>query len=358
VQAMAEPADVLDYERLASGSMSEMAWEYFRGGAGDELTVRWNVEAYQRIRLLPRALVDVSQLDTRVRLLGRELPHPILLAPVAYQRLLNPRGEVATKEGANAAEATMVLSTFSTISLEEVAAVGGRPPWFQFYVGPNRDVTVELLRRVEAAGYEAVVLTVDSPVLGARYRESRSNFALPSGMVKANFKDMPMASGSHRPRDGDIYSDLLDAKLTWKDVDWLKSQTRLPVILKGILDPEDAARAVDLGVAGVIVSNHGGRVLDTVPATIDILPAIVERVEARIPVLVDGGIRRGTDVLKAIALGASAVLVGRPYAFGLAVGGAGGVTRVVNMLGSEFKMAMALTGRPSIATIDASVIIR
>jgi 4-hydroxymandelate oxidase len=358
VWAMAEPIDVLEYERLASASMSEMAWEYFRGGAGDELTVRWNHEAYQRIRLLPRALVDVSQLDTRVRLLGRDLPHPILLAPVAYQRLLNPRGELATKEGANASGATMVLSTFSTTSLEDVASVGGRAPWFQFYIGPDRDVTLGFLRRVEAAGYETVVLTVDTPVLGARYREWRSNFALPPGMEKANFKGMPVGLGSHRPNENDIYSDVLDPKLTWKDVDWLRSQTRLPVILKGILNPDDAARAADSGVAGVIVSNHGGRVLDTVPSTIDVLPAIVARVDGRLPVLIDGGVRRGTDILKAIALGATAVLVGRPYAFGLAVGGADGVARIVNILRREFEMAMALTGRPSIAAIDASVILR
>lgn len=355
---MADPVDVLDYERLASGSMSELAWEFFRGGAGDELTVRWNYEAYQRIRLLPRALVDVSRLDTRVTLLGRELPHPILLAPVAYQRLLNPRGELATKEGANAAEATMVLSIFSTTTLEEVAAVGGRSPWFQFYIGPDRDITVSLLRRVEAAGYEALVLTIDTPVLGARYREWRTNFGLPPGMEKANLRDMPAGAGSHRPKGRDIYSDVLDPKLTWKDVEWLRSQTRLPVILKGILNPDDAAKAVDAGVAAVIVSNHGGRVLDTVPATIDILPAIVARVSGRLPVLVDGGIRRGTDILKAKALGASAVLIGRPYAFGLAVGGAEGVTRIVNMLRRELEMAMALTGRPSLAAIDPSVILR
>lgn len=338
--------------------MSELAWEFFRGGAGDELTVRWNYEAYQRIRLLPRALVDVSRLDTRVTLLGRELPHPILLAPVAYQRLLNPRGELATKEGANAAEATMVLSIFSTTTLEEVAAVGGRSPWFQFYIGPDRDITVSLLRRVEAAGYEALVLTIDTPVLGARYREWRTNFGLPPGMEKANLRDMPAGAGSHRPKGRDIYSDVLDPKLTWKDVEWLRSQTRLPVILKGILNPDDAAKAVDAGVAAVIVSNHGGRVLDTVPATIDILPAIVARVSGRLPVLVDGGIRRGTDILKAKALGASAVLIGRPYAFGLAVGGAEGVTRIVNMLRRELEMAMALTGRPSLAAIDPSVILR
>ncbi len=338
--------------------MSRMAWEYFSGGAGDELTMRWNHEAYERIRLLPRNLVDVSHLDTRVTLFGRQLPHPILLAPIAYQRLLHPKGELAAVEGADAAEATLVLSTYSTTTLEEVASAARRPPWFQLYIHPDRDFTLKLLRRTEDAGYEAVVLTVDTPILGARYRESRVNFALPPGIEKANLRDLPGASGSHRPVGQGIYSTVLDPGLTWKDVQWLRSQTRLPVILKGILGAADAGRAVDEGASGLIVSNHGGRVLDTVPATIDVLPAIVAKVASRIPVFVDGGIRRGTDVLKALASGASAVFVGRPYVFGLAVGGAGGVTRVVNILRRELEMAMALTGRTSIASIDDSVIYR
>jgi 4-hydroxymandelate oxidase len=354
---MPEPVDISDYERLAPERMSRMAWEYFSGGAGDELTLRWNNEAYGRIRLLPRHLVDVSRLDTRVNLLGRELPHPILLAPIAYQRLVHPEGELATVKGANAAEATMVLSTFSTTTLEEVASASLRPPWFQLYVQPDRGFTESLVRRAEEAGYEALVLTVDTPILGARHRESRVAFALPPGIEKQNFKSLPGASGSHRPKGHEIYSDLLDPKLTWRDVDWLRSRTRLPVFLKGILNTDDAGRAVDAGVSGLIVSNHGGRVLDTVPATIDVLAPIAARVAGRMPVLVDGGIRRGTDVLKALALGATAVLVGRPYVYGLAVGGAEGVERVVRIIRREFEMALALTGRPTIASIDSSVIL-
>jgi 4-hydroxymandelate oxidase len=353
-----DPVDLLDYERLAPARMSEMAWEFFGSGAADEITLHWNVDAYGRIRLMPRVLVDVSSLDTRVTLFGRTRAHPILLAPVAYQKLLHPGGEVATAEGARAAEATMVLSSFSTTTLEEVASAAGHPLWFQLYVNPDRDLTVNLLRRVEASGYEAVVLTVDTPILGARYREVRAGFALPPGMEKANFRDLPSGSGSHRPTGRNIYSDVLDASLSWKDVEWLRSQTRLPVLLKGILNPDDAGRAVDAGASGLIVSNHGGRVLDTVPATIDALPAVASRVAGRIPVLVDGGIRRGTDVLKALACGASAVLVGRPYAFGLAVGGAEGVAHVVNILRREFEMAMALTGRTSVGAIDGTVIVR
>jgi 4-hydroxymandelate oxidase len=353
-----EPVDIQDYESLASGCMSKMAWEFLSGGAGDELTIRWNREAYDRIRLLPRNLVDVSRLDTRVTLLRRELPHPVLLAPVACQRLVHPDGEVAAAKGAAAADATMVLSTFSTVALEEVAAAATSPLWLQLYIQPDRGFTRELLRRAETARYEALVLTVDTPILGARHREARINFALPPGIEKANFKGLSGASASHRPKGRDIYSEMLDPGLTWKDVDWLRSQTQLPVFLKGILGAADAARAVEAGASGIIVSNHGGRVLDTVPATIDALPAIVGKVAGRLPVLVDGGIRRGTDVLKALALGASAVCIGRPYVFGLAVGGAEGVARVIQILRREFEMAMALTGRTSTASIDLSVIFR
>lgn len=335
-----------------------MAWEYINGGAADELTLRWNEEAYGRIRLCPRNLVDVSALDTRVTLFGRELPCPILLAPVAYQRLMHPDGELATVKGAAAAGATMVLSTFSTVTLEKVAAAATQPLWFQLYVQPDREFTRDLVRRAESAGYQALVVTVDTPVLGPRYRELRTRFTLPPGLERANLKGLATATGGHRPSERAIYSATLDPKLTWQDIAWLRSLTRLPVLLKGVMNAADAGRAVDEGAAGLIVSNHGGRNLDTVPATIDALPEVVAKVAGRVPVLADGGIRRGTDVLKALGAGASAVLIGRPYVYGLAVGGAAGVTHVLNILRCEFEMAMALTGKTSVAAIDGSVIWR
>jgi 4-hydroxymandelate oxidase len=351
-----EPADLFDYARLAPAHMSTIASEYINGGAADELSMKWNRESYDRIRLRPRILVDVSNLDTRVTLFGRELPFPILLAPTAYHKLAHPEGEVATAKGAGAAGATFVVSTSATTSLEEIAQVAKRPLWFQLYVQPDRDFTRSLIQRAEASGCQALVVTVDSPVLGPRYRETRSKFTLPPGVERANLKGLKTATGGHRPTEMNIYSALLDPKLTWKEIEWLRSVTKLPMLLKGILTAEDAARGADLGASAIIVSNHGGRNLDTLPATIDALPEVAGRINGRVPVLVDGGIRRGTDVLKAIALGASAVLIGRPYLHGLAVGGAEGVTRVINILRREFEMAMALTGRTSLAQIDGSVI--
>jgi 4-hydroxymandelate oxidase len=350
--------DVSDYERLAPERMSKMAWEYISAGAGDELTLRWNREAYERLRLRPRVLVDISKLDTRVTLLGREHRVPLLLAPTAYHKLAHAEGEIATAKGAAAADVTMVVSTSATTSLEDVAAAAKAPLWFQLYVNPSRDYSRDLIRRAEAARYEALVITVDQQVLGTRSRETRSRFTLPPGMERANLKGLEIATGAQRPNESTIYSRLLDPSLTWKEIVALRDTTKMPMILKGIMTGDDAAQAVDAGAAAIIVSNHGGRVLDTVPATIEALPEVVARVGGRVPVLVDGGIRRGTDMLKALALGASAVLIGRPYLYGLAVGGADGVAKVINLLRREFEMAMALTGRTSLKAIDASVIWR
>jgi len=345
--------DLTDFERAAKTVMQPMTWEYVSGAAADEITLRWNHEAYEKIRLMPRALVDVSQLDTRITLLGRELAFPILLAPTAYQKISHPDGELATVKGAGDANATMVLSSFSTVTLEEVAAAAQTPLWFQLYVQPDREFTRELVHRAETAGYQALVVTVDTPVLGPRYRELRAKFSPPE---RPNLRGLKGATGAQRPTEQSIFSAVLDPKLTWKDIEWLRSITKLPVLLKGIINPDDATRAVESGAAGILVSNHGARNLDTGPATIEALPRVIEKAGGKLPVLVDGGIRRGTDVLKALALGANAVLIGRPYVYGLAVDGARGVTRTVNILRRELEAAMALCGRTSIASIDRTVI--
>jgi 4-hydroxymandelate oxidase len=348
-----EPVCLRDFEPLAKAKMSAIGWEYINSGAADEHTLRWNEEAYQRIRLKPQVLVDVSKLDTRVVLFGQEHNFPILLAPTASQQLTHPEGELATIRGAGAAGATLVLSTFSNASLEDVAALAKSPLWFQIYSQPDHGFTRDLIQRAEAAGCRAFCLTVDTPVSGARDRETRANVqSLP----------WPNLSGLSGVGDGvhvdslAIFSSVLDATLSWKDVERLCSLVKVPLLLKGVLNPEDADRAVKTGVSGIMVSNHGGRNLDTVPATIDALPQVAERVAGRVPVLVDGGIRRGTDVLKALALGANAVLIGRPYLYGLGAAGEAGVAKVVNILQRELQMAMALTGRTTIGSIDRSVL--
>ncbi|MEO7029246.1 MAG: alpha-hydroxy acid oxidase [Acidobacteriaceae bacterium] len=352
-EAGSEPVCLTDFEPLAKAKMPPRVWEFLTAGAGDELTLRWNREAYERIRLKPRVLVDVSRLDTRVTLFGQEQAFPILLAPVAAQTLEHPEGELATARGAGAAQATMVLSSFSGTSLEDVSAVAKRPLWFQLYAQTDRGFTRELVQRAEAAGYRALCLTVDTPVTGARNREARAHVELPP---LPNLRGMKEATGGVQTGSQQLGGGVLDAALNWKDVEWLRSFAKVPLLLKGVLNPEDADEAVKVGVAGIIVSNHGGRNLDTVPATIDALPHVADKVGGRVPVLVDGGIRRGTDVLKAIALGANAVLIGRPYVFGLAANGEAGVKRVLNILQREFQLAMALTGRTTIASIDRSVI--
>ena len=355
-EAPAGAVSLSDFEALARERVPRMAFEYISGGAADEITLRWNRESFDRIRLRPKILVDVSNLDTRLTLFGEELPFPILLAPTAYHRLVHPEGEVATVKGAALAGATLIAGMLATTTIEEMAKAATRPLWFQTYILKDRGFTRDLVQRAENARCKAICVTVDSPVVGARNRDQRANFALPPEMERANLKGLMRPGGNLRPPEGDIYTPILDASLTWKEIDWLRSFARVPVLLKGVLNPDDADQAVKAGASGIIVSNHGARNLDTVPATIDILSEVTDRVAGRIPVLMDSGVRRGTDVLKALALGATAVLIGRPYLYGLGVAGPEGVRRVVNILQTEFRIAMALAGRSSLRSIDRSAL--
>ena len=348
-----EPVCLADFEPLARAKMSAQAWEYVTAAAGDELTVRWNKESFQRIRLKPHVLVDVSKLDTRVTLFGQQHDFPILLAPTAAHKLMHPEGELATVRGAAAAGTTMVVSSFANTKLEDVAAAARSPLWFQLYAQTDHGFTRELVQRAEAAGYRALCLTVDTPIAGARNREAKAGAKLGVLPNLEGLKGVDAQAGAYTQG---IYNSRLDAALTWKDVEWLRSFAKIPLLVKGVLNPDDADHAVKAGVAGIMVSNHGGRNLDTLPATIDALPLVVDKVAGRVPVTLDGGIRRGTDVLKALALGANAVLIGRPYLYGLGAAGEEGVTKVITILQREFQMAMALTGRTSIGTIDRSVI--
>lgn len=359
-------ADVTQLEPLARRRLSKMAYDYVRSGGGDEISMRENRAGFERLQLEPSVLVDVSQIDTRVNLFGSEMESPILLAPVAYHRLYHAEGEIGTARGASAAGAGFVISTFTTTAIDEIARNTQRPIWFQLYVQRDREFTKDMVQRAVASGCKAVCVTVDTPVLGNRY--GQLSFGLPKGMecvhlrglglTSAVFGQEPQATQGHKTQRGSIYDTLFDPSFNWNDLEWLRSVAGVPVLLKGVLSAEDGRLAVSCGADGVIVSNHGGRNLDYVPATIDALPRVVDAVAGRIPVMLDSGIRRGTDVLMALALGAKAVFIGRPYVYGLAAGGARGVERVISILRDELERAMALTGRRSIAEIDASVLRR
>lgn len=353
--------NLADHEAHAATVLDANAQAYFNGGAADEITLRENVFAWQRIPLLPRVLQPLAGGHTRVKLLGRTLAHPILVAPMAYQRLAHPHGERATALAAAVLGAGLVLSTQASTPLEDVArTVLGEaergPLWFQLYLQPDRAFTRELVQRAEAAGFEALVLTVDAPVNGTRDRERRAGFTLPPGISAVNLQGLrPPATSALLAGQSALFDGLLTHAPTWDDIDWLCAQTRLPVLLKGITHPLDARQSLTSGAAGLIVSNHGGRTLDTLPASADLLPAVVRAVDGAMPVLVDGGIRRGTDVLKAMALGASAVLVGRPVVHGLANAGATGVAHVIRLLRDELEIAMALCGCPTLDHAGAAL---
>jgi 4-hydroxymandelate oxidase len=321
--------NVGDYERAAEERLDPASFGYFAGGANDEWTLRENVAAFGRWVLRPRMLVDVSQTTAATTVLGTEVSFPVLVAPMAFQGLAHPEGEKAMARGAAAAGTVMCLSTLSTAGLEEVAeAAPDGLRWFQLYWGPDRSKVQDLLERAAAAGYRAIVVTVDLPEVGRRERDLRTGFVTPASL-----------------------SDVTDNSLTWRDLDWLRSHTTLPILVKGILTAEDAVLATEAGVEGIVVSNHGGRQLDGVAASLDALPEVVEAVGDRSEILLDGGVRRGTDVVKALALGARAVLVGRAALYGLAVGGGDGVERVLALLREEVELALALCGCASPADV-------
>ncbi|MEX0801235.1 MAG: alpha-hydroxy acid oxidase [Dehalococcoidia bacterium] len=350
--------NLLELEDLARERLPQGPFDFIAGGAEDEVTLRANREAFQRIQLRPRVLVDVSTVDPSTEVLGRRVELPVLLAPVALQRLAHDEGELASARAAEAAGTVMVLSTVSTCTLEDVAAAAGGHKWFQLYPLRNKEGTERLISRAKAAGYTAICVTADVPWLGRREADIRNNLQFGADIVPANLLDeirlADLASGPRGPAGG-AAAGLSDPGLDWDGIDWIRSvSSPLPVLVKGILTAEDARLAVEHGVEGVIVSNHGGRQLDGAPASIEALPEVVAAVEGRAEVLLDSGIRRGTDVLKALALGARAVLIGRPYIWGLAIDGEAGVSSVLSMLREEIELAMALSGCPTVADIDRS----
>ncbi len=346
------PITVRDYQARAKERLPKMVYDYYAGGAQDEITLRRNRTAYDRLSLRYRVMRDVSQRSTATTMLGQPVDLPVMIAPTAFHQMACAEGELATVRAAGSAGTIMTLSTLSTTSVEDVTVAATAPVWFQLYVYTDRSTTEALVRRAEAAGCQALVLTVDAQVWGLRERDERNQFQLPTGLTMKNLtagdgkEAFPEVEGSGLAA---YVNEQFDTALSWADLDWLAGLTELPVLVKGIARGDDAQRAIDHGAAGVIVSNHGGRQLDTSPSTIDVLPEIVEAVDGQVDVLVDGGIRRGTDVIKALALGASAVAVGRPVLWGLAVDGEAGVRHVLSLLHDEIDLAMALCG---VTTVD------
>lgn len=350
--------NVEDFEALAREHLTQMAYDYYAGGAEDEITLRENREAFRRTFLKYRVLVDVAERDTSISVIGQALPFPVILAPTSMHMLAHPEGEKETARGASAAGALMTLSSISTVTMEDVAASApGSPRWFQLYCYSERAVTEMLVKRAYEAGYTALVVTVDVPLLGRRERDFRNTFTLPEGVRFANFEVMTTAPGEQGSALSSWVSTLQTPTLNWDDLAWLRSLAPMPMLLKGIVRADDARRALDLGVEGIWVSNHGGRQLDTAIASLDALPEIAAAVGEQTTIILDGGVRRGTDVLKAIALGADAVAVGRPQLWGLAADGSGGVRRVLEMLRDELSLAMALAGCRSITEITPDLVV-
>jgi 4-hydroxymandelate oxidase len=352
------PQNLAEYEAAARSLLTPAVYDYYAGGAEDELTLRWNRASFGRFMLRPRVLVDVSQVDPSVTLLGERIAAPVLLAPTAFQRLAHPDGELATARAARSAGTILLASTLSTCTIEEIAAEGG-PLWLQLYVFRDRSITRGLVERAAAAGCRAICLTLTVPVQGNRERDARNDFALPPGVEMANFAGLrqsrfPDSAGSGLNA---FIGQEFDPSLSWEAVAWLRSITTLPIVLKGILTPEDAALAVEHGADAVIVSNHGGRQLDGGEPTLLALPRVASAIDGRIPVLIDGGVRRGSDVVKAICLGATAVLIARPYLWGLTVGGQSGVEDILRILRAEVVRTMSLLGRTTLAALDESALV-
>lgn len=340
--SQARPINVADYEALAEAACEPGYWGYVVGGAGDEITLRDNVEAFHRRVLRPRMLVDVSEVSTRTTVLGTEISLPLMVAPTSLQRLTHPDGEPALAEAAAEVGTVYTLSSLGSYRPRELAEALGRetPRWFQLYWSRDREFTRELVAEAADSGFGALVLTVDLPEAGPRERDHRSGFMLPT--------DLPMPNLPRTLVGVEYFHDslgaIVDTSITWRDLEWLRAECPLPLVLKGILTAEDASLACEHGAAALVVSNHGGRQLDGVPATLDALPEVVEAVAGRAEVYLDGGVRRGTDVTKALALGARAVFIGRPALWGLAAGGRKGARHVLEIFQAETRLALVLLG--------------
>ncbi|XP_022724453.1 peroxisomal (S)-2-hydroxy-acid oxidase GLO4-like [Durio zibethinus] len=349
----AEPVNVIEFRELARQSLPKMYYDFFAGGAEDQYTVKENEEAFHRITIQPRILLDMSSIDLSTTVLGYNISMPVMIAPTSRHQLANPSGEIATARAASACNTIMVLSISSTCSLEEVAACCNAVRFFQLCVYKRRDISAKLVQRAENNGYKAIVLTADSSRHGRREADIKNKIIVPE------LKNLEGLLSTKIVNDEGLNLEAManwirDPSFCWEDIGWLKSITKLPILIKGVLTHEDAIKALEVGAAGIIVSNHGGRQLDYCPPTISVLEEVVHAVGGKVPVFLDGGVRRGTDVFKAIALGAQAVLVGRPVIYGLAAKGEYGVRRVLEMLKDELELTMTLSGCSSVKEITRS----
>ncbi|KAK4857892.1 hypothetical protein QYF36_007829 [Acer negundo] len=348
-----EITNVTEYEAIAKEKLPKMIYDYYASGAEDQWTLKENRNAFSRILFRPRILIDVSKIDMTTTVLGFKISMPIMIAPTAMQKMAHPEGEYAIARAASAAGTIMTLSTLATSSVEEVASTGPGIRFFQLYVFKDRNLVAQLVRRAERAGFKAIALTVDTPRLGHREADIKNRFSLPPFLTLKNFEglDLGKIDRSNDFRLSSYIADQIDQSLNWKDVKWLQTITSLPILLKGVLTAEDTRLAIQNGAAGIIVSNHGARQLDYVPATIMALEEVVKAAQGRVPVFLDGGVRRGTDVFKALALGASGIFIGRPIVYSLAAEGEAGVRKALKMLRDEFELTMALSGCRSLNEI-------
>jgi 4-hydroxymandelate oxidase len=349
------PVNIFEYEALAKTRLPQPEYDFIAGGAADEITLKRTREVFDAIMLRPRMLVDISQRDLSTTVLGQRIAFPIMVDPAGHHGRAHPEAELATARAAGAMGTVMILSSGSTYTLEDVAKAATGPIWFQQYLYKDRGFTKQMAQRAKDAGYTALCLTLDSTVRAKRERNIRNNYSnAPSpNYAGLQLQEMSWTFSSDAPRGA---NDLIDRAATWPYLDWLADNTPLPLVVKGIMTGEDARQCVEHGVKGVIVSNHGARQLDTTFASVEVLPEVVEAVDGRLEVYLDGGIRRGTDVLKALALGARAVLIGRPLFWGLAVDGESGLRAVIQMLRDELEMAMGMCGRPTVRSIDISLL--
>jgi 4-hydroxymandelate oxidase len=356
-----QPVNLNEFEAIARDKLPKMAFGYYASGSDDEVTLGDNRVAFDCIKLLPHYMVGTDGLDTGTIVNGMRLDYPIMIAPMAFMAMAHPDGELAMARAAAHHGTPMILSTMSTYKIEDVATAADGVKWFQLYVYKDRDVTRALVERAEKAGYSAIALTIDVPVLGRREVDIHNSFHLPPHLSAANLMGEEMREVRRNADDSSLavyINELWEDNLQWQDLEWLASITDLPIYVKGILRPDDARTALDHGAGGIIVSNHGGRQLDTAPATIDVIGDIAEAVGDQTDILMDGGIRRGTDIIKAIALGAKAVLIGRPMMYSLAYDGEAGANHALDLIQEEFKTAMILCGCRTLADITPDLLMR